>query len=459
MQAERIGTQAGRAKGAKAADKASAFSREPPCPSGCIGCQQHLTRPCCILFEVTQRCNLRCGVCYADAGFGHEADPDLAAIAHWYDELKRQAGICHIQLSGGEPTLRDDLDEIIRLGLDRGFDYFQLNTNGIRLAAEPQLAQRLKAAGLTTVFLQFDGLDDRVYQTLRGARLLDVKEQAIAACAQAALPVVLVPTIVRGVNDDQLADIVGFGVRHNPVVRGVHFQPATLVGRWRLTGRFGKVPGDGDRHVSIPQLLAELQRQSAGLLRVDDFSGGTAEHEYCSFNANYYIAEDGRLRHMSGERQPSCCGAPTEEEEAVAAAEPSCCGTPAAAVAPAAGQPSCCGVPPDPDKAETPGRVAFDSVARAQDIQRRRWGIRLDQQLGARPDPGTLDEAYWQATTRAFSITGMAFMDSQTLDVERLRRCYIFVMDHQANLVPFCAYNLTDGQGQALYRGGRQRSA
>jgi uncharacterized radical SAM superfamily Fe-S cluster-containing enzyme len=71
------------------------------------------------------------------------------------------------------------------------------------------------------------------------------------------------------------------------------------------------------------------------------------------------------------------------------------------------------------------------------------------------PAPGTLDEAYWRATTAAFSLTGMAFMDAQTLDLERLRRCYIFVMNQQAALVPFCAYNLADEHGKPLYRAAR----
>jgi molybdenum cofactor biosynthesis enzyme MoaA len=436
-----------------------ATKSEPPCPFGCVGCGQHLTRPCCVLLEITQRCNLRCRICYADAGFEQKTDPTLAAIADCYDALKRQAGICHIQLSGGEPTLRNDLEEIIRLGRNRGFEYFQLNTNGIRLAAKPQLAKRLKAAGLTTVFLQFDGVDDTVNQILRGAELLEIKEQAIAACAEAALPVVLTPTVVRGVNDGQLADIVRFAIKRSPVVRGVHFQPATFAGRWQLDGSVSLAELSEscceDRHISIPQLLAELERQSSGMIHARDFSGGTVEHEQCSFNANYYIGEDGQLERLLGGGQNSCC------EQAQPAAK-SCCeqAQPAPTVAnscceqaqPAPTFASSCCEQAQPSVTGPSAGSASDGVARAQDIQRRRWGTNLEQQFEERPAPGTLDEAYWQATMRSFSITGMAFMDAQTLNLERLRRCYIFIMDQQANLVPFCAYNLTDAEGRALYR-------
>jgi uncharacterized radical SAM superfamily Fe-S cluster-containing enzyme len=439
-----------------------------------------------VLFEVTRRCNLSCRVCYADAGnagasasresgtagqttdagsagTGAEADPPLETIAHWFDALKQKAGLCHIQLSGGEPTLRDDLDEIIRLGVRRGFDYFQLNTNGIRLAAEPALAKRLKDAGLTTVFLQFDAVGDEAYRILRGRPLLNVKQQAIAACAQAALPVVLVPTVVREVNDDQLFDIVRFGTKHSPVVRGVHFQPATLAGRWQLGGNSDSVQAavqgqpqaatarshglvQTDPHISIPQLLAALEQQSAGMIRASDFSGGTAEHERCSFNANYYIAADGSLKRL-GQATPSCCDSETETEISSGDGIPCCAAdaAPATAATPdvtadtAPATTACCTT--DAAPATTPC-CATDAVARAQDIQKRRWGTQLERVTNIQAAPGSLDEAYLQATLHSFSITGMAFMDSQTLDLERLRRCYIFIIDRQENLVPFCAYNL-----------------
>lgn len=99
--------------------------------------------------------------------------------------------------------MREDLPEIIRLGRKKGFGFFQLNTNGLRLAAEPGYAKALREAGLDTVFLQFDGLDDRVYQILRGRPLLEEKRRALEACAAAGLGAVLVPVIAPGVNEGQ----------------------------------------------------------------------------------------------------------------------------------------------------------------------------------------------------------------------------------------------------------------
>jgi uncharacterized radical SAM superfamily Fe-S cluster-containing enzyme len=348
-----------------------------------------------VLLEVTQRCNLSCPVCFAGsrAGTGSKADdPSLETIARWYERLYRRAGACHIQLSGGEPTLRDDLAAIIQLGRDRGFRYFQLNTNGLRLAAEPKLVQQLKAAGLTCVFLQFDGIGQDVHQQLRGADLQAIKESAVQACRKARVPVILVPTLARGINEHQLMSLVNFGISQSPTVRGIHIQPMARFGRT-------EVSAEG---LSLDEIAELLERQSTGMIKASHFSKGNAEHPDCSFNAHYFINDEGALE-PSGAQRSSCCG----RSDAVSA----CCGRP-------------------------------DAVSHAQDIQARRWGTDLDALPTQRPPSGSMDEFLWQAKARSFAITGMAFMDEQTLDIKRLQRCYLFILDPQGNPIPFCAYNI-----------------
>jgi hypothetical protein len=178
------------------------------CPLDCGLCPDHRQQTCCALLEVTQRCNLRCPVCFADAG-GSSDDPPLSTIDFWYRRLlDLSGGPCNIYLSGGEPTLRDDLPQIIRMGRELGFSYFQLNTNGLRLAAEPEYLDALKEAGLSCVFLQFDGTDDRIYRQLRDVKLLDRKIATIEQCALAGVGVVLVPTLAPGVNVDNIGATV-----------------------------------------------------------------------------------------------------------------------------------------------------------------------------------------------------------------------------------------------------------
>jgi len=530
-------------------------SGQPDCPSGCADCDLHLTRPCCVLFEVTQRCNLNCPVCFAAAGSapggfdgghggGHGGDdgggdggcggddggcgdrgaaptvppdPSLATIGSWYDALKQRAGICHIQLSGGEPTLRDDLPQIIRIGRQKGFDYFQLNTNGLRLATDRKLAGQLKDAGLSCVFLQFDGLSEAASRKLRGRPLLAQKKAAIANAAVAGLPVVLVPTLAYGINDHELMAIVDFGIQAAPAVRGIHFQPIAHFGRCELEkhrldeplGHCGPDPQfftplamdnvgcsnlqregegastvlcscDGNIHepsscpsatvarLTIPDVLKLLEEQSGGMLRREHFSGGSAESPHCSFSANYLIGEDGRLEHL-GARGTTAITAVAAATGGSSAAQ-QCCSQ----------QPSCCGLPvptvsepdshgllrsaaiksgqcdrsgqPDSGAAESLPYGQSDSVALAQDIQKRRWGSPFNGLPPSRPEGNTLDAWLWDSRMRGFAISGMAFMDAYSMDFERLRSCYIFVMDAQGRPIPFCAYNLTNTQGRGFYR-------
>ena len=180
------------------------------CPNNCGLCAEHRSEGCCVLLELTRRCNLRCPVCFASAG--GEGDLGLDEIARLYDRLMARGGPFNIQLSGGEPTIRGDLPEIVRLGRERGFTFFQLNTNGLRLASEAGYAEELREAGVSCAFLQFDGLRPASYEALRGRDISAEKLRAVDNCAAAGLPVVLVPTLAPGVNEDEIGGILWFGV-------------------------------------------------------------------------------------------------------------------------------------------------------------------------------------------------------------------------------------------------------
>ena len=261
---------------------------ERGCPNDCGLCQNHARDGCCVLLELTNRCNLCCPVCFASAGEQKPYDLPLEEIGRQYDLLMEHGGPFNIQLSGGEPTMRRDLDKIIALGREKGFTFFQLNTNGIRIAQEDGYAEHLAKAGVSTVFLQFDGLDDIIYQTLRGAQLTETKLRAIENCKAAGLPVVLVPTVAPGVNDHALGDILRFALAHAPHVRGVHIQPISYFGRCGL-----EAP---ERRLTIPAVLRRIEAQMEGLMKASDFGGGGAESPYCSFHASYLRKSDGSLK-------------------------------------------------------------------------------------------------------------------------------------------------------------------
>lgn len=365
------------------------------CPYDCGLCEEHQTKGCCVLLELTRRCNLRCPVCFAAAGDSMGEDLPIERIGEQYDYLMAHGGPFNIQLSGGEPTVRDDLPEIIRLGREKGFTFFQLNTNGLRLAAEPGYAAELKAAGLNTVFLQFDGVNDQAYSTLRGRPLLAEKEQAIENCAAAGLGIVLVPVIAAGVNEDQVGLILRYALDRMPAVRGVHFQPMSYFGRCGLERP--------EKPVTIPRMLRLMEEQTDGLLHAADFGGGGAENPYCSFHASYLQKDDGRLKPLKRKAESGCCCVSSDDSrEAVAS------------------------------------QWSGEAEEFAED--------------GELLETSSLDAFLEHARLNTFAVSGMVFQDAWNLDLKRLRRCYICEMDSDHGMVPFCAFNLTDTEGRSLYR-------
>ncbi|MEI6824602.1 MAG: radical SAM (seleno)protein TrsS [Desulfuromonadales bacterium] len=379
------------------------------CPFDCGLCAEHRQYPCSVLLEVTQRCTLGCPVCFADstAENGTESDPDIATISGWYDRVMAAAGPCNIQLSGGEPTLRNDLPEIIALGKSKGFPFIQLNSNGLRLAEEAGYAKSLAEAGLTTVFLQFDGTNDQIHTALRGRPLASVKEQAVKTCGAAGLGVVLVPTLVPGVNTDNIGEIIRFAFAHLPLVRGVHFQPASNFGRYAMGER-------SYTRFTLPEVMQAIEAQTDGLMRVGDFLPPGGENARCSFHGSFFVLPDGRLRRISPE-SASCCSSKSGHAALLS----------------------------------TIGSVA------------RQWAAPSERVAADTPCCGEdgvmdLDTFLDRATNYSLSISCMVFQDAWNLDLERLRDCCISVMSPVGQLVPFCAYNLTSESGERLYRNRKE---
>ena len=372
------------------------------CPFDCGLCGEHRQHTCTALLEVTQRCNLHCSICFADAGRDASPDPSLAVVEGWYQRVKTASGPCNIQLSGGEPTMRDDLPEIIRLGRRHGFDFIQINTNGLRLAEAPEFVRALKEAGLASVFLQFDGTEDCIYEKLRGRSLLKQKMAAIRNCSLYNLGVVLVPTLVPGVNDKNIGEILKFAVKNMPAVRGVHFQPISYFGRYPAGTQ-------EPERITIPEVIRRIAEQTEGQISAGWFRPPGCEHELCSFHGSVLVLPDGRFRSLTQEKGCGCS---------------------------------------QPETAAEGARNTRRFVAR-------QWSAPPQAADGLGPkaaELGKWDEFLAYAQSHILAISGMAFQDAWNLDLERLKSCCIHVVSPEGKLIPFCAYNLTDFQGRSLYR-------
>ena len=253
------------------------------CPYDCGLCPNHKSHTVLAIIDVTNACNLQCSICFAYAGkIGYLYMPTLEQIGEVMDTLRGNLPIPPpaLQLSGGEPTVRPDFIEIVKMAKEKGFRHIEINTNGIKIADEKdgvELVRQIKAAGADTFYLSFDGVTPEPYigrapshLDEKGKReyaewLFNVKLRAIENIRKAGIrSVVLVPTIVKGMNDHQLGDIINFAIKNIDVIRCVNFQPVSFAGRteqWEVKqGR-----------ITIPEALHKIVEQTGKLLTTDDF--------------------------------------------------------------------------------------------------------------------------------------------------------------------------------------------
>lgn len=236
---------------------------QAPCPYNCGLCGRHKNHTALANLVVTNRCDLSCWYCffYAEKA-GYVYEPSLEQIREMVRQYKKEGVTMAVQITGGEPTLRPDLPEIIKLLREEGVTHIQLNTHGVTFARlwfekSPDEAVRyariLREAGVNTVYMSFDGVTPRAnpknhwevpytLETFRKAGMTSV---------------VLVPTVIKTINDNELGDIVRFAAKHIDVVRGVNFQPVSLTGRMRKDMR-------AKYRVTIPDVLKWVEEQTGG---------------------------------------------------------------------------------------------------------------------------------------------------------------------------------------------------
>ena len=353
------------------------------CPGNCGICAEHEIGTCCALLEVTNRCNLRCRYCFANGG-SEDCDPSVQELKDAILDIVRLCGQPLLQFSGGEPTLRNDLPELIRFAKESGCSYTQVNTNGIRLAKDPDYARQLAEAGLDIVFLQFDGTRNEIYKTLRGAQLLETKLEVIRVCAEQKLGVTLVPTVVSGVNDDNLGEIISLAVSLAPGVRGIHFQPVSFF------GRYPRSPEETDRY-TLDRLMADISEQAQ--LPIECFMPSRCDHPLCGFHASFLIEPDGRLKPLSSITHSSHRrGCEKDNREYVA----------------------------------------------------RHWRRAPEEPVppGSFSDEMNFDTFLYRLRHCSLTLSAMAFQDAMNLNIERLHRCSLHVYD-RGKIKPFCAKYLS----------------
>ena len=237
------------------------------CPYDCGICPEHKSHTGLAIIDITNRCNLKCPVCFANAAAaGYVYEPSKKEIFEMIENLRRNDPVPPpaLQFSGGEPTIRKDLFDLVKKAKELGFHHVEVNTNGLRLAKSLDFCRGLLEAGVSTVYLQFDGLTSDVYEFTRGVDLLDIKMKALENCREAGLSIVLVVTLVKGVNDHQLGDIIRFAIKNFDLIRCVNVQPVSICGR---------IPEEEREkmRITIPDFMRLVEEQTDGKIKVSDF--------------------------------------------------------------------------------------------------------------------------------------------------------------------------------------------
>ena len=405
------------------------------CPFNCGLCGMHKQHSALINLVVTNRCDLSCWYCffYAEAS-GYLYEPTIDQIRNMIRSVKKQGVTVAVQLTGGEPLLREDLVEIVRLLRDEGVRHIQLNTNGIKIAemfirnpAEAvEFAKNLRASGLNTVYLSFDGVTPRtnwknhwevpyIFEVFRRSGVTSV---------------VLVPTVIRGINTDELGAIVKFAAKHIDIVRSVNFQPISLTGLMKKHER--------EKHrITIPEIVKLIEEQTDGEISRDSW-----------FPVNASVMFSRFIEGFSGEFKFEMANHPV-------------CGV---------------GTYVYVDKSED--RVKLIPITKFIDIEglleylRDKWrdlisgssriltGLRLlysirkfiDQEKAPREvdvfkilinivlkrSYNALGELHY----KLLFIGQMHFMDLYNYDIQRVQRCNIHYVVPDGRLIPFCAFNI-----------------
>ncbi|MCB1463571.1 MAG: radical SAM protein, partial [Nitratireductor sp.] len=187
---------------------------EHGCPWDCGLCPDHEQHSCLAIIEVNEACNLTCPVCFAESSKKLTGHRDLETIARMMDALVASEGEPDLlQLSGGEPTIHPSILEIIDMARARPIRHLMINTNGIRIATDPDfvaaLAERKK--GLE-IYLQFDSLKPEALIDLRGADLTKSRHKALEALEKHGISTTLVCTVKKGVNDQEMQPIIDYAL-------------------------------------------------------------------------------------------------------------------------------------------------------------------------------------------------------------------------------------------------------
>ncbi len=404
------------------------------CPDQCGLCSMHTSHTVLANVDLTNRCNLTCPVCFANANAaGYLYEPDLNGIRKMLQALRDEKPMAGrvVQFSGGEPTIHPQFLGALRMATEMGFSHIQAASNGIMFTSL-EFAQQAKEAGLHTIYLQFDGVTDDVYIKTRGEALLEKKIRCIENVRKAGMKICFVPTIVKGVNDHQVGDIIRFAIDNIDVVSAISFQPVAFCGRISKAELAEKRYTQSDfAHSVIDQTgLCDPINDWFPLSFISPFSKlisamrgeptpTLTPHPHCSMGTYMFVDENKQATPIT---RFVDVGAMVQEIDALARKTAK-------------------------QRIKLwSGVTAWNSLRKHYHEDRAPRGLSFNRFLQTLQ--GLVDHKYGrgemekqQFSYKTLMVASMHFMDSYNYDVERVRRCVIHYAAPDGKLYPFCAYN------------------
>ena len=397
------------------------------CPFDCGMCERHKSHTGLANVVVTNRCHLSCWYCFFYAKEGESIyEPSLAELNKIFLNLRSQKPIPAnaLQITGGEPTMHPKIVEVVELAKKAGFDQIQLNTTGINLANNPELAMKLRYAGVSTLYMSYDGVSKRANPKNHWEvpKILDVARKAN-------IGIVLVPTVIRTVNDHELGAMINFALNNSDIIRAVNFQPVSLVGR--MPSRLRE-----KQRISIPGAIKLIEQQTNGVVAKEDwfsvpYIGGinrfiealTGEYKYdmsihfaCGAGTYLFLDTDNKVIPVT--RFVDAAGLIEHLQTAV-------------------------------NEMEGKGRLARKAIALKTLMQFKRF---IDQ----KNQPKSVNFGKMMAsvlTKHDFATMGkfqmksiflgmMHFQDEYTYDIHRVEKCDIHYAMPDGQVLPFCTFNV-----------------
>lgn len=402
------------------------------CPSDCGLCAKHQSISCLANIDLTNRCNLNCPICFANANVqGYIYEPSLEEIEVMLQALRdlRPTPATAVQFSGGEPTVHPQFFDIVAAARRKGFSNIQIATNGLKMA-DYDFAEKARDAGLHTLYMQFDGIRPEVYIITRGRNVFDEKLQAIENCRKLDMKVCLVPTIIRTVNDDQVGPIFNFAVDNIDVVNAISYQPVCFTGRidqkQRLEQRYtlgdlardlahasGAVVHRDFYPLSIVMPLAQLLETVTGDPKIKPSC-----HTECAIGTYFLVSPDRRVFPFPKVIDVEALFTGMNEF--------------ARKLAPRAGKLNII----DKYRLLQMFKATFRSDQAPPEFSAKKFMRTLEGMLDKSKGRGKRGSQNY----RTLMAAGMHFQDRYNYDIERTKRCVIPYSTPEG-IIPFCAYN------------------